>query len=254
MKNYNYTYEILDLRNGMRYIGKHTSKEKIDLQYWGSGSNMNSSIVESIGEKFFKRKILQYFDSSEEARLHEKELVSKEWIDRSDTYNIMKGGGRDWTSNTIHVGRRGKINSAEHNKAISSYMSVNHPQLGKIGKLSPNYGRKHSNASKIKMSDVQKGKKLSEEHKNKLSEAHKGKVLSKETKSKISKAQKGRVKSDLERANISKGKTGKPRAPISNETRAKMKQKVECPHCGKVGVIAPMKQWHFDNCKEVKVV
>jgi len=27
------------------------------------------------------------------------------------------------------------------------------------------------------------------------------------------------------------------------------KQKVECPHCEKVGGIAIMKRWHFDNCK-----
>lgn len=24
---------------------------------------------------------------------------------------------------------------------------------------------------------------------------------------------------------------------------------IECPHCGKIGRLGPMKQWHFDNCK-----
>ena len=27
------------------------------------------------------------------------------------------------------------------------------------------------------------------------------------------------------------------------------KVKITCPHCGKVGGIAIMKRWHFDNCK-----
>ena len=27
------------------------------------------------------------------------------------------------------------------------------------------------------------------------------------------------------------------------------KQQITCPHCGKVGGIAIMKRWHFDNCK-----
>lgn len=28
------------------------------------------------------------------------------------------------------------------------------------------------------------------------------------------------------------------------------KQQITCPHCGKVGGIAIMKRWHFDNCKQ----
>lgn len=28
------------------------------------------------------------------------------------------------------------------------------------------------------------------------------------------------------------------------------KQQIVCPHCGKVGGIAVMKRWHFDNCKQ----
>ena len=39
----------------------------------------------------------------------------------------------------------------------------------------------------------------------------------------------------------------------SDSTRKKIteanKVKVTCPHCGKVGGIAIMKRWHYDNCK-----
>ena len=29
------------------------------------------------------------------------------------------------------------------------------------------------------------------------------------------------------------------------------KQKLECPHCKKIGHFAAMKRWHFDNCREL---
>ena len=57
-------------------------------------------------------------------------------------------------------------------------------------------GHKHSNETKLKISNANKGKTLSEETKNKISKVHKGKILSEETKNKISKAHKGKQKSD----------------------------------------------------------
>ena len=36
------------------------------------------------------------------------------------------------------------------------------------------------------------------------------------------------------------------------ENLRKPKEKVTCPHCGKVGGGGSMVQWHFDNCKSVK--
>ena len=29
------------------------------------------------------------------------------------------------------------------------------------------------------------------------------------------------------------------------------RQKVTCPHCGKYGNVSAMKQWHFNNCREI---
>ena len=37
---------------------------------------------------------------------------------------------------------------------------------------------------------------------------------------------------------------------VKNGTHNFQKQpQVECPHCGKVGRLGPMKQWHFDKCR-----
>ena len=57
-------------------------------------------------------------------------------------------------------------------------------------------GRKHSEESKLKMSESHKGKVLSEVTKSKLSEAAKGRVLTKEWKDKISNSQKGKKLTD----------------------------------------------------------
>lgn len=38
---------------------------------------------------------------------------------------------------------------------------------------------------------------------------------------------------------------------ISNANKGKPKPIITCPHCGKKGGKPAMKQWHFDNCKEL---
>jgi hypothetical protein len=43
------------------------------------------------------------------------------------------------------------------------------------------------------------------------------------------------------------GKQQNPSGPRGK--RQNPAPKVECPHCGKIGGISAMKQWHFDNCK-----
>ena len=38
----------------------------------------------------------------------------------------------------------------------------------------------------------------------------------------------------------------------SETLKGKPKEKIECPHCGKIGKPRGMKCWHFDKCKEKK--
>jgi group I intron endonuclease len=47
----------------------------------------------------------------------------------------------------------------------------------------------------------------------------------------------GKKLSEEHKQNISKSKIGKP------------KQKIQCPHCNKIGGFPQMKQWHFDKCR-----
>lgn len=81
---------------------------------------------------------------------------------------------------------------------------------------------------------------------------------------------KGKYRSETYRANISKAKSGDKnpmfgkKLKFSEEHRKKLSQalsgrankyknvpreKVQCPHCQKIGGVGPMQLWHFDRCK-----
>ena len=91
------------------------------------------------------------------------------------------------------------------------------------------------------------GRKHTEETKEKIKEARANQVMFshlEETKKKISDSLIGHSVSDDTRKLISEKTKGK-----SKSTKGQPKRKIDCPHCGKVGAIAMMYRWHFDNCK-----
>ena len=81
---------------------------------------------------------------------------------------------------------------------------------GRKGEKSPMYGKKHSEESRIKMSEARKGRTQSDETKKKIAESlkgytpwNKGKTVSDETRKKISMAAKGRIFTDETRKKMS---------------------------------------------------
>jgi group I intron endonuclease len=93
---------------------------------------------------------------------------------------------------------------------------------------SSNFGFKHSDETKVKMSAVHKGvpkPPRSAEHRRNISNAHKGKKrkpLSQATKDKISEAHKGRVFTNEHKTKLSKAQKGSTRPPRTDEHRAKI--------------------------------
>jgi len=95
---------------------------------------------------------------------------------------------------------------------------------------------------------VNKGTRMSEEQKKLLSISAKSRPpASAETNAKISATLKGRPA-------LNKGipHTDEAKAKISAAGKGKLKPKVECPHCGKIGGINVMGKWHFNNCKNIR--
>jgi len=104
---YNYVYCIRNNINGMEYTGVHRT-DKLNDGYMGSGKIIKRAI-KKYGEKNFTKEILAFFTTYIEALNEERKIVTSEYINRKDTYNVREGGfGRcEW--------------SDEHRKEFSEY-------------------------------------------------------------------------------------------------------------------------------------
>jgi len=97
-KKLHYVYQIKNEINGKIYIGKH-STNNFDDNYMGSGTRITRAIKKYGIENFTKR-IIDVCLTEEQAFELESFIVDKEFIERSDTYNILIGGagGIVWSS------------------------------------------------------------------------------------------------------------------------------------------------------------
>lgn len=68
----------------------------------GSGIEIKEAL-KKYGRKFFKKEILFEYDTKEEMLAKEKELVTREFCMREDTYNRIEGGGVYCTQGMITV-------------------------------------------------------------------------------------------------------------------------------------------------------
>lgn len=91
----------------------------------------------------------------------------------------------------------------------------------------------------------------------KFNNSNKGKKTSDEVKLKISEKNKGRTAHNKGKPCPESVKEFLRNKKASDETKEKMRlskigiarPQLTCPHCGTSGGDAPMKRWHFDNCK-----
>jgi hypothetical protein len=83
-------YKITNKVNGKVYIGKHQTKD-VDDGYMGSGKLIRRAI-EKYGIENFEKEILFEFSTEEEMNTKEAELVTEEFCNREDTYNLCPGG------------------------------------------------------------------------------------------------------------------------------------------------------------------
>ena len=117
---------------------------------------------------------------------------------------------------------------SEHSSYSPSQKEFDPSYMGNCGIFNAFYGKKHTEETKQVIREKRKLQviKHTERSKKLLSESLKGHYVSEETKQKM----RGKRK--------------------SYSSKGKPKRTTACPHCGKIGAIAMMKRWHFDNCKE----
>jgi hypothetical protein len=89
-RKYNYLYRIENLLNGNFYIGIHRT-DNLNDDYFGSGTILKRAIKKH-GIENFKKEILEFFDSYENALKKEKEIVTPEFLKNKKCYNVREGG------------------------------------------------------------------------------------------------------------------------------------------------------------------
>lgn len=205
---YHFCYKTTNTVNGKFYLGKH-STDNLNDGYLGSG-DMLLRALKKYGKNNFKREVLCFFNSPEEALEFEEILVDQRVVDDDRCYNLKLGGngGSQWN--------KGMPMSEEQRTKISRANTGNPKMIASL------QGRTHSSETKAKMSASRVGKPRSEETKARISEAKKGKP--------------GIKPSEESKAKMSAAKKGKP------------KGRVNCPCCGLNVAPHILARWHGDKC------
>jgi hypothetical protein len=191
-------YQVTNLLNSKIYIGKHQTTNPDD-SYYGSGVALKKSIAKH-GKDNFKKEVLFVFQTEEEMNAKETELITEEFVARSDTYNMGVGG-----EGGAHF--KGKKHSAETIAQIKQSLGSDENKQKLI-----EAGRKAGSLSK--------GRKLSATARQNMSDAQR-KAISDETKEKISESLK---KFNEENPGHLKGLVKRKRKPLSEETKEKLRQ------------------------------
>ena len=171
MKHY-LVYQITNLINGMIYIGKHVTDDPND-SYMGSSKWLARSIKKH-GIEHYRKDILFDFDNEIEMNAKEHELVNDVFVERSDTYNLNVGGTGSWyacNSNGMNkkneqyriVGDKCKSDpqyrekfGAKVSAGLKHYYESNPGIMS--GERNPMFNRKHSKATRDKLSKNHSGK------------------------------------------------------------------------------------------------
>lgn len=173
-------YQTTNLVNGKIYVGIHTT-ENPDDSYLGSGELLRAAI-QKYGTTSFKKEVLFVFDNPEEMAAKEAEIVTREFVDREDTYNLVPGGhqGDAWYQAWKNIPRETRIEAQKKSRvsyrerlrtdptflekvrALGSQLSALSARMEAEGLLSREAftfeGRKHADDSRRKMSEAKKGR------------------------------------------------------------------------------------------------
>ncbi len=167
-------YKTTNLVNNKIYIGAHQT-DNLNDQYFGSGTRLKYAL-KKYGKKNFHREIIKLCENREHMLMVEASIVNKNFIAREDTYNIRLGGT---------AGFKGFIPPPRPRRPWSEEEKLKKSEDNK-GSKNPFYGRKHSAATRKKLSEI--GKKYNRENTNSFS----GKQHSSETKKHLSALAKNR--------------------------------------------------------------
>lgn len=100
-KKFHYFYKITNTVNNHFYYGIH-STDNLDDGYMGSGVRLKNAYKKYDSENF-RKEILKFFNSRNEAAIYESEIVTESLIKDESCYNIILGGEKCTTLGTATV-------------------------------------------------------------------------------------------------------------------------------------------------------
>jgi len=216
-KKYHFVYVTTNLITGKKYVGDH-STNNLDDKYLGSGRPYFQNALNEYGKDNFKREILEFFDTKEEAFNTQEKYIKEFDTLYPNGYNLSPTGG---------VGLVGCF-SEKTRKNMS---------ISRSGNKNGMYNKKHTEEAKRKQSEARKGKEP----------WNKGKtnIYSEETIKKMKNVSHKGDKNPMFQKHHNKETLIK----ISTTKMGKKQNRVQCPYCNKIGGVSGMKHYHFENCK-----
>lgn len=174
-KKYHFIYKTTNLLNGKYYIGMHSTNDLED-GYMGSGKRLRYSI-NKYGKENHKVEILEFVDNREELKKIEKEIVNLNEIAKDNCMNLMVGGKGGFISDEQQRERSiiaNKIlneklkNDKEFYENFKLKISDGAKKSYQDGRKKINFydwnGKKHTEETKKKMSEIKKGTGIGEKN------------------------------------------------------------------------------------------
>lgn len=170
-------YEIRHTASNRIYIGKHQTNN-VDDGYMGSGKLLRRAIAKYGGAAFTKT-ILFDCPTEEAMEAKEREMVTKEFCDRPDTFNLCEGGRGGWSYlNRNGTNNKGGSRGVAKSSALRQKGSKEMHRLLKCDdEFRDEFGKKVSRGLKQYFTSNQSvwvGRQHSQETKHKMSAAKQG--------------------------------------------------------------------------------
>ena len=161
-KKYHFIYKTTNILSGRYYIGMH-STDDLEDGYLGSGNRLRLAIRKH-GKESFKREILEFCKTREDLKKREIEVVNLDEISNEECMNLCVGGEGGWFVDIHNKAFKYKLeNDLVFRESLSKNRSENSKKAmidGRLKSVNKSYdwtGKKHSDQTKQKISELKIG-------------------------------------------------------------------------------------------------